>query len=639
MAIGANADDKAVQPVRSSVSPDSGDAPPEPMDVWSRSGSKYRIRASVLLAVNVLLFACVGCFAFWLRSGVFFAPSADGYRDYFVQTFRFGEKSVVSLASLLMEPISVQDVPMQIPIVGFLMAALISIPILVSILYRFWSSLPFIAVVGIVAVMPWLAITLLGSCIIASVRPFRSRFRFVSALLALVPAVVYLVMAWAGSGETIAGKVDPVDRVKFVAPWVLAIVAAAVVFAVVLSIARMVNYRPGAITPLLAIMFGLPVALFEFNVGRDELHYRLLEALDHHHFADVDASRDLERTVAETWARHPLPRRSLKAIREIVANQWLFGLAADMSPSRAALTEHQAEIVDRCDWFRKYYPDSRYACCALFIKARALDMRVDSDEFRLTNWIRFFDDFPSDASRPTWQLLADNAVNSALGDVALLRLAQLDARHGQVDRAIGGLERLLARVGRRDVRGGGAASQEGSLHSVLARDRPEAGLNIPVDGIALEAHRLHGLFMANRDPIYGYDPLSGSRRREDPVWYGFMDIVPRQQHYIENLERLKAAYPNCQIEDNIDLEIAKATSPVDERIDKLEVLLEVFPERDAVPEALFRLGVAYKAANRAADSEDQFARLFADHGRSIWTREATRYVTWPPAARVSRAGS
>ena len=87
----------------------------------------------------------------------------------------------VSLGSLLHEPISVQDVPMQIPILGLLMAALIAIPILVSLLYRFWASLPFIAVVGFLAVMPWLAITLLISCIVASVRPFRTRFRFVSA--------------------------------------------------------------------------------------------------------------------------------------------------------------------------------------------------------------------------------------------------------------------------------------------------------------------------------------------------------------------------------------------------------------------------------------------------------------------------
>ena len=97
------------------------------------------------------VFSGLGSFAFWLRSGEIFAPSLEGYWDEMAQTMRFGHQTPVSLASFMIEPISVQNVPMQIPILGMLMAAFISIPILISILYRFWSSLPFIAVVGFLA--------------------------------------------------------------------------------------------------------------------------------------------------------------------------------------------------------------------------------------------------------------------------------------------------------------------------------------------------------------------------------------------------------------------------------------------------------------------------------------------------------
>ena len=165
-------------------------APFDLTDVWSRSGSKYRIRSILLLAVNIVLFAAVGSFAYWLRSGEVFAPARDGYWDLLSQTFWGVGRAEVSLGALLMEPIGVQAVPIQIPIVGLLMAALISIPILVAILYRFWSSLPLIAVVGFLAAMPWLALTLLGSCLLASVRPFRTRLRFMSALIGLIPAIV-----------------------------------------------------------------------------------------------------------------------------------------------------------------------------------------------------------------------------------------------------------------------------------------------------------------------------------------------------------------------------------------------------------------------------------------------------------------
>ena len=52
------------------------DEPAPLLDVWSRSGSRYRVRAIVLLGVNVLLFAGLACFAFWVRSGVGFALNA-----------------------------------------------------------------------------------------------------------------------------------------------------------------------------------------------------------------------------------------------------------------------------------------------------------------------------------------------------------------------------------------------------------------------------------------------------------------------------------------------------------------------------------------------------------------------------------
>ena len=58
--------------VRGQVERASAQAAAEPTvisDVWSRSGSKYRVRAIVLLVINMLLFGGVGCFAFWLRQG------------------------------------------------------------------------------------------------------------------------------------------------------------------------------------------------------------------------------------------------------------------------------------------------------------------------------------------------------------------------------------------------------------------------------------------------------------------------------------------------------------------------------------------------------------------------------------------
>lgn len=598
-------------------------------DVWSRSGSTYRIRAIVLLGVNVLLFAGVASFAYWLRTGER-TPPREGYWDELAHTFLsvpMSERTGVSLGSFLIDPINVQEVPVHIPIVGLLMAALIAIPVLVSILYRFWSSLPFVAVIGFLAVMPWLALTLLSSCLIASVRPFRTQFRFTSALLGLVPVVLYLILAWEGTTDAVGGNIDPVDRIKFIAPWVMAIVAATVLFAIVLSIARVVDYRPGAIAPLLAVMFGIPVALFEFQVGRDELYYRILETHSRTQFEDRDASVELERAVFDRWAGRPSPRPSLNAIREIVEERWLMELIGDVGAEDTALAQHQTEMTDRCDWFLRHFPRSRYAVNALYIKARTMDKRFDPLEFRRTKWIRFYDDYPRPRSRQAWRMVLENDRDGRPAAVALLRLAQLDARDARIDRALDGLVRL-----RRTLTGNVPKPQlaGGSLHRLLGGEEPAASLGINPDRILLELDRLEGLLRNNHDPIYHFEPLSGPVGAGAAVPYGFLDLDPRSDGYVDSLRTLKRQYPSCQIEDNIDLEIAKHTTPLEDKIRLLYKCLSDFPRRDAIPEVLYRLAVAQKQSNRTAEGEETFQRLFREFPGSPWARAAERLTLAGP---------
>ena len=593
-------------------------------DVWSRPGSRYRVRATVLLAANVVLFAGVGCFAYWLRSGVTFAPSIEGYWDNWQDAFRVIPDSPLNLNSMLIKPISVLHVPQLIPIVGLLMAAMISIPILVALLYRFWASLPFVAVLAFLAMMPWLAVAVLVSCIMVTVPRLRYSLRFISALLGLIPVVVYLVFAARSPGSVADANFDPVDQIKFVAPWVLAIVASTVVFALVLAIARLVNYRPGAITPLLVTMFALPVVLFEVHVGRDELYYRLLEERDQRDFADEDASMSLRKAAETEYYRHPTPRPPFDEVYKTKEQEWLFALTTNAGQYEKQLMQDQVELAEECSKFLRDFPTSRYAANVLFIKARALDRRVDLREFRATKWVRCYDDFPCQASRNTWRMLAHSYPESPLAAAALLRLAQLDARAGDVDRAQEKLAELLAHFapeglpfGFNDVR---ASTEQG----VFARQDPERSLDVPFDSVILEAYWLRDLLAQNRDPLYGYDPIGVPRRFTGELAFGLMHLHPRHQRYVENLERLKRRYPRCQLEDNIDLQIAKATPEPEVRVASLKELLERFPERDAVPEALYRLGMAYRELGDGMQAQTQFDRLRAGYPRSIWAQQAGR---------------
>jgi hypothetical protein len=610
-------------------------APPhfELMDVWSRSGSKYRIRAVSLLALNIVLFAGAACFTYWLRSGEFFAPIREGYWDSIAQAFVGVGRPDVSLAAFLIEPISIHDVPMQIPIVGLLMAALISIPILVAILYRFWSSIPFIAIIGFIAVMPWLAITLFFSCIIASVRPFRTRIRFMSAMLALIPAILYLILAWSGTRDVVVGRIDPVDRIKFVAPWVLAIVASAVVFAIVLSIARVVNYRPGAVTPLLAVMFAIPMLLFEKHVGRDELYYRLLERLDRAYFADENAGLGLHGAAEERWERLPQPRPPRGPIREMEQESWLFELASDLSRRQVELAANQSDIVRRCDWFHHQYPYSPYTPNALFIKARAEDLRLDIQEFRRTRWIRLYDDVPNPNSRQTWEIIAENRPDSPLASVALLRMSQLDAKECDIDRAIARTRQLLTHFDRNVVNEPNKGDE-----FALFLDRPalEAGLNIDGNKVVLAATWLRDLLEANSDDeAYRMGPLCGAQLGRAGTAYGLLDLDAREDDYENQLKKLLDAFPSCKLSDNIELELAKKIPAVEDRTAALSSLLQRYPEGDAAPEGMIRLAIALREQNEPQQAGLILARLLQDHPHSIWARKCAELRLQPTRIRVS----
>ncbi len=608
-------------------------APFELMDVWSRSGSKYRVRAIVLLTVNVLLFAGAACFTYWLRSGEFFAPAREGYWESIVQTFRGVGHPNVSLAAFLIEPISIHDVPMQIPIVGFLMAALISIPILVAILYRFWSSIPFIAIIGFIAVMPWLAITLLFSCIIASVRPFRTRIRFMSAMLALIPAIIYLVLAWSGTRDVVVGRIDPVDRIKFVAPWVLAIVASAFVFAIVLIIARIVNYRSGAVTPLLAVMFAIPMLLFERHVGRDELYYRLLERLDQAYFADEDAGRGLQTSVQEKWERFPQPRPARERIRAIEEENWLFELAADVSRRQAQLAANLADISERCDWFHHQYPYSPYTPNALFIKARSGDLRLDMQEFRKTRWIRLYDNVPNPMSRQTWEIIAENRPNSPMAAVAMLRISQLDAQNCDIDRALTRTRQLITKFAREVVR---EPQKVADVDLVLDRPPIEAGLNIREDQVLLRATWLRDILESNYDDdVYRSDPLCGAQRAREGTTFGLLDLDAREDGYAEQLKKLLAAFPNCKLSDNIELELARVTPESADQIAAINSLLERYPNGDAAPEAMIRLAIAFREENEPQRAGLVLDRLVREYPQSIWSRQCVELRLQTTSLRAS----
>ncbi len=588
------------------------------VDVWSRTERKYRRRALVLMAINIVLFGGICCVAYWLRTGVVFAPASGEYWSQLVATFHISSQTEHTPLALGLDPISIVDVPMMIVVLGLVLAALVSIPIVVSILYRFWWSIPFSVSVGFLGVMPWLAITLVASCLIASVKPFRVRSRYASALMSLVPIVVYMFMASRQVSGAVEKLANPSDFVKLQAMLSLSLIAAAVVMGIVLTIARLVNYRPGAIAPLMAILFVSPAIIFEFQVGRDELHYRLLER-NYGPGSQYMVSRDIQSIldpVIESRMADPENKRSFSAVRDQLTLRVALAMDPEASREWVAYQDKAALAVNR---FVHLFPDSRYATAALYIKGRALDMRPDFTALEKEGRLVFFDDFPNERSRLAWEMIEANGRETPQWVVAGLHLARLDVRAGEVDRAISRLRRGIA-LGQSVLSSEGLSREDRPL---MGRKLPEASLEIPIARKILESRIFLELLERNRDPIYGDVPL-----RE------FAGFAPRTLQYARHLEGVIERYPNCQLADNLRLEMARSIDDAEQRSVALGQCTLASPAEDSVAGALYSLGETYRERGEPVAAARAFERVVTEFSESAW-----RGLTDARVRELDRTGS
>lgn len=572
------------------------------VDVWSRTEPKYRRRALVLMAINIVLFGGLCCVAYWLRTGDALAPAQGDYWSEMAATFHPTTQTKYTPLSLGLAPISIVDVPMMIVVLGLILAALVSIPVVVSILYRFWWAVPFLISVAFLAVMPWLAITLVASCLIASVKPFRVRSRYASALMSLLPIVIYMFMASRQASGAIEKLANPSDFVKLQAMLSLALIAAAVVMGIVLTIAKLVNFRPGAIAPLMTLLFVSPAVIFEFQIGRDELHYRLLEQAygpGSQYMVSQDIREILDKVI-EARLADPENKRSFAAVRSDVTLQ--VALAMDPEANKV-WTAHQDEAAEAADRFVHLFPDSRYATAALYIKGRALDMRPDFAALEQEDRLVYHDDFPNERSRLTWEKVEENAPGTPQYVAASLHLARLDVRDGDVDLAIKRLTEAIE-TGEKLLSDESDARDDTPL---MARKPPEASLEIPVARKVLETRLLLDLLKNNRDPIYGDDPLMA-----------YAGLAPRTMQYAKHLERLIERFPNCQLADNLRLEVARAIDDPEQRSAALSQCTLIDPKEDSLAGALYSLGETYQERQESEAAVRAFERVVTEFQDRVW---------------------
>ncbi len=597
--------------------PPAGEARAEaapPVDVWSRRERRYRVRAILLLLLNLLLFSGLCVFMHWLHVARPFDFSADSY----LAPLKFLGEQTQNLNDFVLYPISVEQTPMHGVVLGLLVASIVAVPISVALLYGFPYALPFVAAVLVFAHMPWMAVTLLGSCIIAALPPFRLSFRFGAGLAGMLPVIVYLILATRGTPQQIGTYSSPDQKLLLAAPWVLAVLAAAVMLGAILIIARVVKYRPGAVAPVIAVMFATPAVIFARHVGFDEVSYRVLES-EYGPRAARFGARDLRSDVLNLLGND---------LDESTRNQLLGIFAGETEPllelqRRVATRVLRRLMADRraaYDAVRRFiadHPSSRYVPCALYIQAWALDTRLDERNAPHPAALRreLYTDYPHVQSEAPWAALLKNYSDSPLALAARLRLAQLHLRRGEIEPARQLLTELLERASARAP----ASAPRGGRGTLLGRvTAPEASLGFDPDPYIREAHRLHELVSANsHDARYGAAPLQELAR-----------LDPRRPQYAERLAELAARYPDALLHDNLMVAWAVSLPDREQRLARLTQCLADYADGDAACEALFRLGeleVQGRGDSPDARRNEGLARwreAAARCGESYWGREA-----------------
>lgn len=589
------------------------------IDVWSRTEPKYRRRAVVLLLVTFTLFCGLCVFAFWLREARLFDFSLASY----AAPARFWGADVPNLNDYILEPISVLRTPLHAVVLGQLLAAIVAVPIVVSILYRLPCVVPFLLAVALFAHMPWMSVTLLLSAVLASVRPFRMRFHFGSALLGLLPVLLYLWLATRGTPDMLAAA-SPTQKTLLAAPWVLAILSAVAMMGVILLIARLVNYRPGAVAPVVAVLFATPVILFHETVGMDELAYRILERDYGPRSARFEPRQDVRPKLRELARRvvldESLYARYLPDFVAALSGQPVSNPRQIWHLLEIEFLRNRAEAYEACKQFIADHRTSRYIPNVLYFQARVLDTRLDERTLdRLDPRRELYTDFPHVQSERVWSALLSEHADSPLAIAAGLRLGQLALRRGEVDAATKFLDQALslgANLAARPPR------EDESLWAALTPAPPESTLLFEPEPHLQEARRLRDLIAQNcDDPQFGNEPL-----RE------LASLDSHRAQYAEQILRLAERVRGGRLYDNLLVRWAEAQLDPRRRTALLEALVADLPDGDGKAEAAFRLanleiqnlGEADPA--RRARGVARLRELSRQHAALSWGVEATRLL-------------
>ena len=498
-------------------------------------------RTGAFMVVNLAGFA-VAC-AFWeyLATGQWTDFSLGGYAGDL--------KSPIGQAFIRL--LGVLRYPWMIPVTGLLLGVTVFVPIIVAVLYRLRFVPLFLFLVAAVAHAPALALVTALGCILASRTQLRSDMPFVAALLGILPIAGYLYILGFMGVDTVA--VMPLQRWVLYAPFVVAIVAAVLAAAAVLSLARVTRFKPGAVWPVLALMLAGAIGAFHNQVGSDELAYCLLAR----RLAPGDS--DFE----------PMAVSDLKAEAPGLNPDGLLVHAADK------LQTKRGNVANDCRKFVARYPRSRRAPEVLWMQAYCISLQVDQRAYK-GGMVKYTARYCQTEAEHAWQRLVKEyggTSHAALGRWHLGELAIRGSNPLQADELL---------------RTAAASLVEAVTTAEVLLPGKAGRIFLPRMALPAGGHYENALFRAQRLVwlMERNEVLKDQKCAEALAAY--LNEDPNKLEYHEKLKSLATKYRRTALGDNLTLASARANP---DGAAAAKILLDLARRKtDVAVEANYELG-------------------------------------------------
>jgi outer membrane protein assembly factor BamD (BamD/ComL family) len=571
------------------------------VDLWSRPGPWARKRAYIFLCINVLVYVLLTVFIFWMHNGKLFDFSWLSYSGAYSHT----------LIDFLIFPISIQDAPIMVPVIGMLMANIIVVPILIAQLYGFRYSIAFSLCVLIFSHLPMLCFFLIASSFIASAGKHKLPFKFGVTLLGLLPLTLYFYLATQGA---VGLQLRLADPTLLYAPWILAFLAAAGIAAIVLVFARIVHYRPGGVLIGMIPFFLIPMLLFQRYIGADQLEFRLLVhryGPDSIIFAPVDISGQVFQDTLKAWRRYKI--RNLQEIVDLATTEFPYVAAQYLQNDRDRILEVFNE-------FQTYYPHSRFIPNAMYIYGLTQDMHFDFGVLQRKWTVEYTTDLVSPQSAPTWRTLIEKYPDSIYAEPARLRLAIQTIRDGHPEVSKMLLRQLLAKAEHLTLTPSTQPAEAVTTLQDLFSEPKQTNIpQIDMSSLLEEAQELLELIENNEnDPQFGVLPLSE-----------LMKLDSHHPKYRDHLLAMAIKFTGSKLHENLLVRYADTDPDPAQRRVLLERYSDYFLGRDAGAEALYRLanlleawGLANMDSQAYRQAEERYSLVIKNYPKSIYATRA-----------------